>query len=101
MRGRLRVGFTLIELLVVIAIIALLVSILLPSLKRARDIARRAVCARSNGERFYAECTPGYYNNEGKPNENPVGFRSGTYGAGPIRFFRVLDEWRQNGMPGI
>ena len=49
------------------------------------------------GERFYAECTPGYYNNEGKPNENPVGFRSGTYGAGPIKFFRVLDEWRSTG----
>ena len=40
-------------------------------------------------------CTPGYYNNEGKPSPNAA--QSAPYGGGSIRFFRLLKEWREDG----
>ena len=44
---------------------------------------------------FFESCTPGYYNNEGKPGERSA--RNGFYGAGPVAFFKVLADWRSQG----
>ncbi len=62
---RRRSGFTLIELLVVISIIALLVSILMPALGRAREQAKATTCAAQLKQfglawYFYAEDNNGY-----------------------------------------
>lgn len=41
---------------------------------------------------FQAECTPGYYNNEGRPRQ-----RSEAFGDGPLAFHALLREWREHG----
>ena len=44
---------------------------------------------------FLADCTPGYYNNEGQgpsPHSLLVG-----YSAGAPAYFRYIDQWRNSG----
>jgi len=43
---------------------------------------------------FQENCTPGYYNNEGKINQTP---QNNTYGGGPIEFFSLMRKWRSKG----
>ena len=45
--------------------------------------------------KFLESCTPGYYNNEGRPAERSI--RNGSYGGGSPAFVRLLAAWRDAG----
>ncbi|MEM7016924.1 MAG: NAD(P)/FAD-dependent oxidoreductase [Pseudomonadota bacterium] len=47
-------------------------------------------------EDFLASCTPGYYNNEGKP--NPKSIQNGSYGKGSNPYFKKMKIWREDGL---
>jgi cyclohexanone monooxygenase len=51
-------------------------------------------------EKFLADCTPGYYNNEGKSQKRSV--QNTNYGLGPVAFYKLLEDWRGEGqMQGL
>ncbi len=45
------------------------------------------------------QCTPGYYNNEGKGWDDEQ--RAVGYPEGPVAYFRYLEKWRNTGFEGI
>ncbi len=59
------------------------------------DWVRRVVDAAQMNVAFLESCTPGYYNNEGRPAERSA--RDGWYGGGSPAFIRELEEWRAKG----
>ena len=49
-----------------------------------------------NSERFWAECTPGFFNNEGNTKKK-IGYFSDSYGGGARKFWAMLEAWRAEG----
>jgi cation diffusion facilitator CzcD-associated flavoprotein CzcO len=43
------------------------------------------------------ECTPGYYNNEGRPLGRRERLNMAGYPGGPVAFFEYIDGWRKSG----
>jgi cyclohexanone monooxygenase len=60
----------------------------------AKWVAQCISKARDAGD-FFENCTPGYYNNEGQQSERSV--QNGFYGGGSIAFFKILEDWRNQG----
>ncbi|QOV92415.1 type II secretion system protein [Humisphaera borealis] len=79
--GHQQKAFTLVELLVVIGVIALLISILLPALNRAREQAQASVCL-SNLRQIGAALT--LYNNENHGYNVPSYTMTGTNSGVPL-----------------
>jgi cyclohexanone monooxygenase len=52
---------------------------------------------------YRQECTPGYYNNEGRPEDASARVKTALfYGGGTARFFDLLKDWRTQGaMAGV
>ena len=67
-----------------------------PTAQAEEDYVQEIAKSANVGSRFYAECTPGYYNSEGKRG-NRSGFFSDMHSAGAIKFFKLLKDWRDEG----
>ena len=51
---------------------------------------------------FNSDCTPGYYNNEGRPVSDAQRRSVAGYPGGAVAFFEHIDRWRRSGeFPGL
>jgi prepilin-type N-terminal cleavage/methylation domain-containing protein/prepilin-type processing-associated H-X9-DG protein len=92
-RGRGR-GFTLIELLVVVSIIAVLIAILLPSLGKARERARRSACLSDLHQIHLAY----YYYAQDNNDQVPLGYRTVSEQFNSMIYTSTASTWARFGL---
>jgi len=90
MRSRSKHGFTLIELLVVVAIIALLVTILMPSLQRVKSIARQVMCLTNQRQLPTITAMYAMDNNDGMPTPREPGVVDPPF-SGPSNIVKLKE----------
>ena len=71
-----KLKFTLLELLIVVAIIGILLTLLVPSLRRAREAAKFAVCKSNQTQQYRLLLTAANGNNGRLPQIDHKGFES-------------------------
>ena len=67
-----------------------------------RNWVRQCIEKAGTAMKFLENCTPGYYNNEGKVSERNIQNAFYGGGTGSPEFFAILEAWRAEGtMTGI
>ena len=65
--------------------------------KSAEDDWLEYITSTQRGLRGNADCTPGYYNNEGRPMGRREQLNSSGHPGGPVAYFEYIEKWRTSG----
>ncbi len=65
--------------------------------RRAEDDWVEFITSNQRGLRGGSDCTPGYYNNEGRPMGRREQLNGSGHPGGPVAYFEYIEQWRTSG----